>query len=539
MAKKGKFKFRQADIIGAADAEQDQNFLTECFIDTGDLEVLRSCDDPRRIVVGRTGVGKSALLIKLKEMEERVIEIKPESLSLAYISNSNILNFFTALGVRLDVFFKLLWRHVFTVEILKFHFKITTEKAKVNFLIKLKSLIHGKKHEKALRYLEDWGSSFWEETEYRIKEVTTKIEDDLKAVAKAKLPVVDFRLEGIRRLSQEQKQDIINRAQHVVNKVQIRQLSDIIDLIDEVLADPQKRYYLIVDRLDEDWIDEGLRYKLIRALIETAKDFGKVRYAKIVIAIRLDLLHRVFRSTRDAGFQEEKYESLYLDVQWRKADLIKMLDARINHLIKQRYTTKEVTHEDILPKRIRKSSTIDYIIDRTAMRPRDLILFFNCCILQALDSAIIKPKMILLAEREYSIMRFRSVGDEWYADYPNLLHVARLLKSRSPIFKVNTIQDREMEDFCLDFAVQREVKEDVLYNTAKEVANAVIEPCVFVRTMLKIFFHTGLIGLKVESFERTIWATHRIDKIVSGDIDGNTSVTIHPTYFSVLGIKVG
>ena len=48
------------------------------------------------------------------------------------------------------------------------------------------------------------------------------------------------------------------------------------------------------------------------ALMQTARDFNEVRYAKVVIALRRDLIERVFRLARDSGFQEEKYQSLYL-----------------------------------------------------------------------------------------------------------------------------------------------------------------------------------------------------------------------------------
>src|ERR1700688_2500028 len=97
------FRFRRQDTIGAADAQED-SFLDSCFVDTGDLEVLRDCQDPRRIVVGRTGSGKTALLLRLASTEERTIDIKPESLALSYISNSTILRFVSDMGVKLDIF---------------------------------------------------------------------------------------------------------------------------------------------------------------------------------------------------------------------------------------------------------------------------------------------------------------------------------------------------------------------------------------------------------------------------------------------------
>jgi hypothetical protein len=96
-----KFRFKRLDSIGAADAEQDKSFLEHCLVDIGDLAALRDCENPQRIILGRTGSGKSALLLRLKDIEPRCIEARPESLALAYISNSTILRFFENLGVKL------------------------------------------------------------------------------------------------------------------------------------------------------------------------------------------------------------------------------------------------------------------------------------------------------------------------------------------------------------------------------------------------------------------------------------------------------
>ena len=80
MAKTEKFRFRKLDNIGATDAEEDESFLQDCFVDIGDLQALHDMNSPRRIVVGRTGAGKSALLLRLAETEDRVIPVRPESL---------------------------------------------------------------------------------------------------------------------------------------------------------------------------------------------------------------------------------------------------------------------------------------------------------------------------------------------------------------------------------------------------------------------------------------------------------------------------
>jgi len=536
MAKEKKYRFRRVDNIGAADAEEDKKFLENCFIDTGDLAVLRDCSDPKRIVVGRTGSGKTALLQKLVTIEERVIEIKPESLALSYISNSNILQFFSELGVKLDIFFRLLWRHVFTVEILKYHFKIKTEQDKRTFLQKIYDKFTDKKNREALKYLEKWGKSFWEETEYRIKELTTQLESDLKSSVESKIPALSFEAGAGGKLSKKQKEEIVHRAQKVVNNVQIRQLSDIIELIDQVLTDPQKRYYIVIDRLDENWVSDSVRYRLIRALIETARDFRKVRHAKIILALRLDLLERVFKRTRDAGFQEEKYESLYLQLDWTEDLLRDLIDSRISFLVQHRYTKRKVTYKDIFPRKIAGVDVIKYIVSRSMMRPREVIQFVNLCIQKATGRSSITVQMIREAEGEYSRLRLKSIADEWYADYPNLITFVLLLKKKRKHFSMNEISRSECEEFCLDVVIKGFETKDILSESAVRVVDCAIDYRTFLKTIFEVFYHVGIIGLKLESYEKFIWSISGRRSISSAEISESTRLAIHPCFWRVLGI---
>src|SRR5258706_5797700 len=91
--KSEQYTFRNHDSIGANDAENDDTFLKECFEDTGDLATLCDLSHPQRIVVGRTGSGKSALLLQVARGQPGAITIEPESLSLNYITNSTIIRF--------------------------------------------------------------------------------------------------------------------------------------------------------------------------------------------------------------------------------------------------------------------------------------------------------------------------------------------------------------------------------------------------------------------------------------------------------------
>ncbi|MBI1882355.1 MAG: DNA repair protein, partial [Chloroflexi bacterium] len=174
------FVFRKYANVGAADAIEDKKFLEEAFVDNGELDILSDNNEPKCIVVGRTGSGKTALLERLNIVKEKVIRIAPEGLALTHVSNNDVLNFFIAAGVNMDLFYRLLWRHVFAVEIIREHYQIINEKARDNFLVQIRDrLFNHRSRRDAIDYLLKWGESFWKESEYRVKEVTKTLEQDL------------------------------------------------------------------------------------------------------------------------------------------------------------------------------------------------------------------------------------------------------------------------------------------------------------------------------------------------------------------------
>lgn len=243
---KSDFVFRKHMSIGEADAENDMVFLEECFVDVGDYDVLVNTETPQSIVLGRTGVGKSALIRQIEKNCERVIRIEPEALALRHVSNSTILSFFEGLGVKLDIFYNLLWQHTFAVELIKFNYSIDSPRSKINFLESISNAIRGKaKKQQALDYIEEWGEKFWVDTETRIKEFTEKLEADLTTSVSTKIPGVSLTAAGGAKLSEEQRLEVIHYGNKVVSEVQIEKLSKIVSLLaEDIFVDPQKRTYI-------------------------------------------------------------------------------------------------------------------------------------------------------------------------------------------------------------------------------------------------------------------------------------------------------
>jgi len=534
---RSQFKFRRHDRIGSEGAEQDLEYLRECFVDTGDLDVLRDTSDPRRIVVGRTGAGKTALLLFLQTVERHTSAIDPDQLALNFLANSTILRHLDALGVNLDLFYRLLWRHVFAVELIQLKYGVRTEEDQRGFFVRIGELFRGdRKKDEAMKYLLEWGSHFWKDTEYRIHEVTESFEKDVKAGLGAAVGPFEAHIGGSDELSITDKKEIVHRAQEVVNSVQMQKLTKVLDILaTDVFDDPQQRYFVLLDRLDENWVPDPLRYKLIRALIETVKDLQRVSTAKVVVALRRDLLQRVFRETRDAGFQEEKYQALYLPLRWTKTTLFKILDARLNRLIRHNYAGTPIVWSDIFPAQVNRQDTGDFLVERTLYRPRDIIQFCNCCIELATDKPEITAQNVRDAETQYSTLRFRSLGDEWAADYPELLEVAELLKGRQALFPVTDIGSDQLDGYCVQEVEAAHPGRLSAY--FRQYYDSSLDLPELRAQVLTIFHSVGLVGIKPDTSSPVSWSFLDRDILRAAEITPDARIAVCPMFYRVLGIQ--
>jgi hypothetical protein len=535
-------RFRKNINIGAADAESDDLYLENCFIDTGDLATLLDCDDPKCIILGRTGVGKSALIRQVSRSTHNVAELSPENLSLNYITNSNVLQFFEEAGVALDIFYQLLWRHIITVELLKLRFDITNEAKQKDFLASLSSLfLKDKVKDRAFKYLSDWGNKFWEETEYRTKEFTQKLESDLSASVNIDLSRIKFGAHSAQKISEEQKGEVRQRGMQVVNSVQVKELHQVIEfLAGDIFDDRQKKYYLVIDRLDEGWVDDRIRFKLIKALIETLRAFRKIEPVKIIIALRTDLYYRVIQETPNSGFQEEKYRSLYLPIKWSRTQIVQLLSERVNFMFERQYSNAAVGLDDILPsKRIEQRTPVDHIIDRTFFRPREAIIFLNECISKAEGQTGISLTILRQAESTYSQQRLVSLSEEWRREYPSLPMAFKLLEHRKTPFTIDNITHGECESFCEMIAAQANPKDDVIYRICEEAYTSnKIEKIKLVSRIMEIFYLIGLVGVKAETHLSRLWSFEDLPFLTHGQLKPGSSISVHKTFWAALGTIV-
>lgn len=141
----------RSDTIGTGDAESDYLFQEACFVDTGAVGSLIDTENAQRIIVGRTGVGKTLLTMRLNDIEDNVIELDPSSLAMQYVSNSTMIRFAEEIGAHLDNFFLFLWLHVITVELLKRRYGIYSDATKRTMMTRLLDHVSSTKKKSMIR----------------------------------------------------------------------------------------------------------------------------------------------------------------------------------------------------------------------------------------------------------------------------------------------------------------------------------------------------------------------------------------------------
>lgn len=538
------FVFRKHDNVGAAAAEHDSQYLDECFVDTGELEFLLDRKNPKRIVVGRTGTGKTALLHQLNRLDINVIQLSPHDLSLNFIATNKVIAFFEEAGVNLAPFYVLLWKHLLVVELIKKRYEIVDETAYKNFIQSISSIVRKRDRNKelAIDYFQNWGHKFWLTTEERIKELTSRVENSLAVNLNGTLAGIPINAEGARKLTEEQRKEVIEHGLDAVSKVQIRELEHMLIVLDENIFDDHKNpYYVTIDMLDEDWADDRIRFKLIRSLIDVVNRFKRLSNVKIVMALRQDLLYKVLHVGPTAGFQEEKFKSLYLNLTWDKKELQEIIRKRVSKLIERHYTKEPVKFEDVFTARIDGKDTFDYMLERTFMRPRDIIVFMNDCLDLCAGRPKISASIIKDAENNYSAERLQSLAHEWVLILPDLIHTSGLLFGMKQHFEVSVLSadyvHSRFEEIALSLCSESSdpVTRQLFSLYSDKGANFET-----VRNyVLREFYAVGLVGIKSGPTDPVSWAKDITSaRIGSGQVRASSSIYIHPMFHRALGTRI-
>lgn len=537
MAKK--YRINRELNIGSPDAETDE-LLFDAFIKNQNYRELTDVKSQKSILIGRTGSGKSAILKYLETNVENVHRIEPESLSLRFLSNSTILKYFRGLEINLNFFFKVLWKHVFIVELLKLYFKDDFDRDRQkrwveNFKDSMKRNFGrvDPRKEKAFKYLDTWTDKFWLDTEYRVKELEKNISE--KFSSKLGSEFAPFQA-GVNTEDTENHRaltEIKHKAESVIHESLPNELIDIIQMMKEGLfTDFQKKFYIIIDDLDKEWIEADFRYDLIGALIEVIKEFRQFKGVKIAISLRENLDELLKLGSKHEGGQREKFKPLYSKMTWEKQELLNLIDARL----------KIVTHNNLTManafysvRRKNNEQGVDYALRRTYMRPRDIISFINHAIENANSKTHFTNDILYKAESSYSAERFEALEDEWRENYGEIYPICKFLNGISDGFSLKSLNLDHFEEVYLadanDFKFKGTLK-DIITDFREERIN----DKAFFKRMIFLLYHIGIIGIKkTPQFPVAFFFDQTI--IRKDDISTSNKYYVHPSLYSYFKVN--
>jgi len=528
--------------IGAPDAEADKDLLNDCFVDNGCLDLIRSTEKHSSIILGRTGAGKSAILLRLQSLESNVTALNPLELAFRFIENSTVIQFFEKAGVNLNLFYRLLWRHILITELIKRKYNFRDQGSLSRWFDSLINRIDkNSARARSLAYLRRWGERFWEETEVRLSEITKKIEAELSASLEGSLLGAKLKGGSSGTLTDEERAEVVSRGSSVINKIQIADLNRVMQIFsDEVFNDPKNRFYITIDTLDEEWVSQSSRYRLIRALIEEVRTFrSEMQNVKIVIALRRDLLDKVFEETRDGGFQEEKYETYYANILWSREELFDMLTLRVNEVFKRKYTGESIELSDVFPKSRGDKSPYEYMLERTMLRPRDVIAYANECFAVAANRPRVSWQAISDAELQYSRKRRNALIDEWLNTYPSVGVALDVIRGMPESFSRSAITDEMIDVVAIQASALHTEDELVrlsqkLYDPSTSTTRAQVLNCV-----LQVLYKIGAIGIKFSAESPYIWSFRDQASISYGEAKRAMSIRVHKMLWRGLEIRTG
>jgi hypothetical protein len=543
-----KFKLRKDMRIGALAAESD-DLLHSAFVDLGVLDTLLDTNDPRFLVLGRAGSGKTALLSRLRNKREHVSVLDPDDLSMQYLHNSTILKTISSWGVNLDIFYKYLWRHVCILELIRMRYgeagDVPSVIQQVFDFAQIWRKDERKARELSQEYLQRYGNDYWIRTDTRIKSITTEIESKLSSDPKvgASLSSPSVRLNGSFGLNVERKQadrveqEIVERAQKIVSDFQIAALNRVVELLETYgFVNEQNCFYILIDDLDKNWMpDDELYLDLLKTLIFSVADLNrKLSSVKIIVALRENIYHRVFQNASQHEPQREKWRDLQVRLQWTKKDLEELVNRRLREVLRGEYTLKPPTLTEILPEKKRRGheSALAYLLDRTFLRPRDVIDFVNTAIEQSDSFTRLSWSHLMRAESEFSQRRLQSVFDEWRDGYFGLPALFPLLRRLGHRFQLGDITEHDVYEILEDPRVEKCVwlgrLQSILLQESSSIESVKHE-------LVAALYLVGIVGIKRQEDPHVLYSFDRAFNYFPRNLD-RAACIIHKMFWHALNI---
>lgn len=528
--------------IGNLSAENDDEFLFDCFVNNSFYEEATRISSSKMILSGRTGSGKSAIVRTIENENHSSTEIELLNMTMNYIANSDVINFLLAFDADLDILFKTLWKHVICIELIRLVYKLKSEQESKKFVQRLWENLHSDQTKKrALNYLKTWESKFWVDMDENIRNITQSYEKKFAHDFGLEIEKFTGSAGYARTLSGEKKAQLQRRIRNIVNGDQLSELSKVLELLKSEIGTNRGNFYILFDRLDQNWADESIKYRLISSLFDILPSFRKIDNLKVVVGIRSDVLEKTLRENKSVDFQRDKFGDILQEIRWTRDQLYNLVDSRINHLFKRQYSTRDnIGFCDVFVNRVGEVNSFDYLLSRTLMRPRDILDYVNQCIVNSDGKQSVTADIIRKSEVEYSIIRLESIYDEWRNLYPSIEIILSNLKGIKKNLQFSEfLQSNVLEKVIEKLFDSYDTHDDEIYvailnhvNNNDEQAKIIVG-----KRLVVMLYRVGVVGVKQSSQHAIQWSHTQQPIIEFEDLNPEFRFQIHDTFNAALSVN--
>ena len=175
------------------------------------------------------------------------------------------------------------------------------------------------------------------------------------------------------------------------------------------------------------------------------------------------------------------------------------------------------------------------MIERTLLRPRDIIQFANECFLSSESLTSVTWRKISAAEYIYSKKRLQSLIEEWGEYYPSLKFSVEILRDMLSTFTRSQLDSKKIEDLSTELY---DLEEDPCVKAAKNLydkpANSSSD---FLNQLIICFYTVGLIGIKTSAMTPFLWSYIDQSNISKSEAKRANQIKVHKMYRLALDIR--
>lgn len=513
------FSIRNKEFFQVTSAEREED-LDSYYVDNDYYQSAISPDSKKSFFVGRTGVGKTAILEKVRRgttPKRNIISIDPEDFAFKIMERNWILDKLTDLKINLDLFYKTMWKYIFTTEILK---EIYGRKEKNWFQEQILKWSSDPVAVRAYKFLQknnelDSGLSFNE----KIEKIINKLQQSVEA--KVDLGVINVCYKAT--LSK----DITKKIYDAISEFEFTDINYFMKHLDENVLN-KYRFIILVDDLDKNWIQNKIGINFTRCLFETIFDINNSKHLRLLVSLRTNLFNQL-----ELG-QREKFNPYIEHLFWHSEKIKAIIEKRFKAI---GIENKSDVWNFIFPKEVtvdnqRKFKTFDYLLSRSNMRPRDILLFISYAIGNSIGKNRITMDAIIKAEESYSKDRLNALEDEWRNPYLDIGKIFNFFRYCSYKLKKDEFISI-VENITMDVLEKEEAK--VLDKWSWIIEGGYIDRESWdYNKLINLLYRVGFIGIKETPSSSVQYIHNELNDMPP--LNEKTRFYVNPCYYRAINV---